>query len=107
MGLLRHGATPRKRWNTRGGVEDVDPICSGLDPELGGLLSDTPRLTSAFHKLSLASAVLETLDQAYSVTEAVVATIHEILTPQLHPFWRRQALIVAYKSISWRYLEPA
>lgn len=90
-----------------GEIEDVDPVLAGLEPELANLLSDTLKLTRAFHNLTQISAVSEFADHSYTVIGSTPDRILETLNPELQSFWRRQALIVAYKSVSWRYLEPA
>ncbi|KAK0628691.1 hypothetical protein B0T17DRAFT_588740 [Bombardia bombarda] len=107
LDLLVRGATPRRRWNAQGKIDEVDAICAGLVPELSSLLSDMPRLSNAFHELGLSSAVSKNSSQAYTVDEAVAARVRESLSPELHSFWRCQALVVAYRSISWKYIEPA
>ena len=106
LDLLFRGATPRKRWNELGEIEEVDAIHAGLVPELGSLLSDIPRLNNTFHELVLSSAVSENSDQVYTVDEAV-ARVHESLSPELHSFWRYHALVIAYRAIPWKYIEPA
>jgi hypothetical protein len=107
VNLLFRGAKPQKRWNVHGQVEEMDAICAGLDSELGRLLSDIPRLSSAFNELDLSSVVSKHSDQTYTVDEAVVGRIRKGLSPELHAFWRCQALILAYRSIPWKYIEPS
>lgn len=82
------------------GVDSDNSNLCGLEPGLVNFLSDTGRLCSAFHKLRQASAILKNSGQAYTVTDAVLARIQESMTSELYAFWRLQALIVAYKSIS-------
>jgi hypothetical protein len=104
--LLSCGATPRKRWNVQGEIEEVDAIHAGLVPELGSLLSDVTRLNNAFHELDISSVVSKDLDHTYRVDDAVVGRIHRSLSPELHYFWRFQALVIVFRSISWKYIEP-
>jgi hypothetical protein len=103
--LLFRGATPRKRWNVQGEIEEVDAIHTGLVPESGSLLSDVTRLSNAFHGLDLLSTVSKNSDQTYTVDEAVVARIRESLSPELHSFWRFQALVIVSRSTPWKYIE--
>jgi hypothetical protein len=103
--LLFRGATPKKRWNTHGEIDETDAKCVGLAPELVGLLSDVPKLNNAFHELALSSAVSKKSDQTYAVNGAAMAGVHVSLAPEFHSFWKYQALIVAYRAIPWKYIE--
>jgi hypothetical protein len=105
--LLVRGATPRRRWDIQGEIEGVDALRAGLDPELGSFLSDTLRLSNAFFELDLLSAVSKNSGQTYTLNEAVAGRIHESLPPEHRSFWRCQALVVAYRAIPWKYIEPA
>ena len=107
VNLLFHGATPRKRWGVHGKIEEIDAVCAGLVPELGRLLSDMPRLSNAFNELDLLSVVSKNADQIYTVDETVVGRVRKGLSPELHSFWGCQALVIAYRSIPWKYIEPA
>ena len=84
----------------------MDATHTGLVPELGGLLSDVTRLSNAFHELDISSAVSKDLDQTYTVDEAIIGRIHQSLSPELHYFWRFQALVIVSRSIPRKYIEP-
>ncbi|KAI5455731.1 hypothetical protein BGZ63DRAFT_368306 [Mariannaea sp. PMI_226] len=107
LDLLFRGATPRRRWNVYGEIEEVDAVPAGLAPELCSLLSDIPRLDNAFHELGLSTAVSKKSDQTYILDEAVASRIRERLSTENLSFFNCQALIVAYRAIPWKYLEAA
>ncbi|KLP03223.1 uncharacterized protein LW94_5978 [Fusarium fujikuroi] len=107
LDLLSRGASPRRRWNTRGEIEEVDAAAAGLDPELYSLLSGSSKLRDAFHELELSSAVSKNMDETYNMDEIAASRIRERLSPETLLFFRSQALIVAYRAIPWKYIEPA
>ncbi|KAL2291377.1 hypothetical protein FJTKL_13972 [Diaporthe vaccinii] len=101
--FLLRGGSPRKRWTPDGGIEEVDAITAGLSPELTGLLSDPPRLSNALRALS--TTVLKTSDQAYILDAEAAKRIHQDLSTEALASWKTQALIVAYRAFSWKYIE--
>lgn len=105
LDLLRRGATPRKRWTAEGGVKKTDAIRAGLAPELCTLLSDNSRLANALHELALSSTVSKDSDSIYTLDEAVGTRVRERLSTDHLSFWKQQALVVAYRAISWKYIE--
>ncbi|KAF4417385.1 hypothetical protein FACUT_12261 [Fusarium acutatum] len=107
LDLLSRGAAPRKRWNSRGEIEEVDAIAAGLDPELYSLLSGSSRLSDAFQELELSSAVSKNMDETYNLDEMVASRIRERMLPENLLFFRSQALIVVYRATPWKYIEPA
>ncbi|KAL2693528.1 hypothetical protein Neosp_000088 [[Neocosmospora] mangrovei] len=107
LDLLSRGAAPRKRWTTRGGVEEVDTAHTGLAPELHSLLLDGKRLGGVFDSLGLSSVVSRDHDQNYTLDETVATRVHDSVPPEDLPFWRSQALIISYRAIPWKYIEPA
>ncbi len=107
LDILFSGATPRKRWNVHGEIEETDAIHAGLAPELGSLLSDIPRLSNAFHELNLLSALSKNSAQTYTLDEAVATRACKSLPPEHFSFWKRQALVVTYRAIPWKYIESA
>ncbi|CVL11857.1 hypothetical protein FPRO06_07906 [Fusarium proliferatum] len=107
LDLLSRGAAPRRRWNTRGEIAAVDAAAAGLNPELYSLLSGSSRLSDAFHELELLSALSKNTDETYNLDEIVVSRIRERLSPESLSFFRSQALIVVYRAIPWKYVEPA
>ncbi|RSL49133.1 hypothetical protein CEP53_009263 [Fusarium sp. AF-6] len=106
MDLLSRGAAPRKRWTTLGGIEEVDAVHTGLAPELRSLLSDDKRLESVFDGLGLSSVVSRDHDQNYTLDETIASHARESVPAEDFPFWRCQALIVSYRAIPWKYIEP-
>ncbi|KAH6973893.1 hypothetical protein BKA56DRAFT_108563 [Ilyonectria sp. MPI-CAGE-AT-0026] len=106
LDLLFRGAAPRKRWTAQGEIEGVDAIHTGLAPELCSLLSDMSRLGNAFHEPDLSSAVFKNDDQTYTLDKVVASRARERLSAEELSFWRRQVLIVAYRAVPWKYIEP-
>ncbi|KAI8671822.1 hypothetical protein NCS57_00658600 [Fusarium keratoplasticum] len=107
LDLLSHGAAARKRWTTLGGIEEVDAVHAGLAPELRNLLSDGKRLESVFDGLCLSSVVSMDNDENYTLDEAVASRVREGVPAEDLPFWRCQALVVSYRAIPWKYIQPA
>jgi hypothetical protein len=105
LNLFVRGSTPRKRWTVEGKVEFVDATRVGLASELMDLLSDAQRLTQAFGELCQSAAVLRYPDETYHLNEDMSARVHRSLASDTLPFWRQQALVVAYRAIPWKYLE--
>lgn len=99
--FLLRGGSPRKRWTRDGGIEEVDATTSGLSPELTGLLSDSPRLSTA-----LSTAVLKKSDQGYILGADAATRVHQGLSTDTLTSWKTQALIVAYRACPWKYIEP-
>lgn len=99
--FLLRGGSPRKRWTRDGGIEEVDATTSGLSPELTGLLSDSPRLSTA-----LSTAVLKKSDQGYILDADAAKRVREGLATETLTSWKTQALIVAYRACPWKYIEP-
>ncbi len=105
LDLLSRGASPRRRWNAHGEIEEKDALHFGLTSALVDLLSSITRLNNAVGELVSLSAISKNSDQTYMVNRAVQTHVFNILPPGLHSFWRLQALVVAYRSIPWKYLE--
>jgi hypothetical protein len=72
---------------------------------LAELISDPQRLADAFSELGLSSAVSRSADGTHTADGALAARIRDSMPPELRLFWRRQALIVAWRAVPWRYLE--
>lgn len=79
----------------------MDATTSGLSPELTGLLSDSPRLSTA-----LSTAVLKKSDQGYILDADAAKRVREGLATETLTSWKTQALIVAYRACPWKYIEP-
>ncbi|KAF2633004.1 hypothetical protein BU25DRAFT_436649 [Macroventuria anomochaeta] len=93
--LLVRGATPRSRWTMQGEMEHIDASTCDLSSDLSSLLSDPSRTENALRTSECS------MDQEFA------CRIHEALSEEQTDFWRRQALIVAYRAIHWKYLEPS
>lgn len=104
--ILTLGASPRKRWTEQGGIRATGAGLVGLATDLESLLSDGFRLNQAVNDLQRLSAVSRCPDQSYLVDIAICTRLLHVLSPELHAFWRQQALVVIYRSIPWKYLEP-
>jgi hypothetical protein len=105
LNLFVRGSTPRKRWTVEGNIEFADASRVGLASELVDLLSDAQRLTRAFDELCRSAAVLRYPDETYHLNEDMSARVHRSLAPDTLPFWRQQALVVAYRAMPWKYIE--
>jgi len=103
--LLHGGASPRRRWNDHGEFEEASAAHVGLHSELVDLLSSIAELDSTLCELMSISAISENSDQTYTLNRAVQDHVSNYLPPELHSFWRLQALIAAYRSIPWKYIE--
>jgi hypothetical protein len=104
LDLLFRGTMPRKRWTSAGEVEELDATRVGLDPELIGLLSDTSRLARAFHELEASKSILSD-SGSYFINEDCVSCIRNNLPQECLAFWKLQALVVAYRAVSWKFIE--
>ncbi|OJD20889.1 hypothetical protein ACJ73_07771 [Blastomyces percursus] len=104
--LCVRGSTPRKRWNNRGDIEVMNALDAGLVPELVQALSHHTDLDNALRELRSFSAVSSKSGSTCSLDPSVSARILRSLPLEFHSFWRKQALIVAFRSIPWKYLEP-
>ncbi|KAF4448910.1 hypothetical protein F53441_7734 [Fusarium austroafricanum] len=103
--LFTRGSTPRKRWTIQGEIELADATRVGLASGLVDLLSDSQRLTQAFGELCQSAAVLKYPDETYHLNEDMSARVLRGLASDALPFWRQQALVVAYRAIPWKYIE--
>ncbi|KAK2812071.1 hypothetical protein FQN50_001782 [Emmonsiellopsis sp. PD_5] len=103
--LCLRGATPRKRWSNHGDIEVMDALDVGLVPELVHALSHPTDLNDALRELQSFSAVSKS-DSTWLLNPTVSTRILCSLPLKFHPFWRQQALIVAFRSIPWKFLEP-
>ncbi|KAK2741014.1 LipA and NB-ARC domain-containing protein [Colletotrichum kahawae] len=100
--MLYRGGTPRKHWTKDGGIGDTSAL---HDITLQPLLSDLSALNKAMNELQRRSAVSVDMGGTYTLRPDVKATVLEELPSANFPFWRRQALIIAYRAVPWKYLE--
>jgi hypothetical protein len=106
LDVLSRGASPRKRWTRQGEIENIGPSRMGLAPDLQFLLSDRTRLEIAADELEKHSAITKNFNETYTVISVIRNHILDQLPRQLHSFWRLQALIIAYRAVPWKHLEP-
>ncbi|KAK8076088.1 hypothetical protein PG994_003360 [Apiospora phragmitis] len=105
LDLVLRGASPRKRWDHRGEIQEVDSGRAGLASRLSVFLSDKARLSRAFHELVSSFAVSQESDETYTLTGELANRVHESLPAEDISFWRYQALVITYRAIPWKYLE--
>lgn len=101
--FLRKGGLPRKRWSTNGNIEEVDAITAGLSPELTHLLSDSLRVGNTLEKLS--RTVLRKVGHVFKLNKEAAGHIRQDISADELDFWERQALVVAYRAVPWKYIE--
>lgn len=102
--LLCRGASPRKRWTEDGDIVETDPAELGLSNDLIRICSpDT--LTKVLSELQSLSAIDWVSNSRFKLTERVRDGILDRLPNSTHSFWCLQALILASRSIPWKYLE--
>ncbi|CAH0034396.1 unnamed protein product [Clonostachys rhizophaga] len=99
------GASPRKRWTAQGAITDMDAVNAGLFPELCNLLSDRGKLTAALGELGI-SGLNNHGNGTYSLEKTISDSIRRSVPPEYLRSWRCQALLVAYRAVSWKYTEP-
>jgi hypothetical protein len=99
LDLLYRGGSPRRRWNIHDGIEKINTLHIGLSSTLVDLLSSIAKLNNAFGELMSLSAISKYSNQTYIINRAVQVYISDNLPPELHSFWKLQALVVAYRSI--------
>lgn len=100
--MLHRGGTPRKRWTEDGRIGDMSAL---HDITLQLLLSDLSALKEAMNGLQRRSAVSVDMGGTYTLRPDIKATVLEELPSADFLFWRRQALIIAYRAVPWKYLE--
>ncbi|KAM0361985.1 hypothetical protein ACHAPK_011592, partial [Fusarium culmorum] len=76
-----------------------------LSQELCTLLSDASRLRSTFDELKLLSVASDNGDKTYTLDQSIPNTTAENLSPEGISFWKRQALVVAYRASPWKYID--
>ncbi|KAI8712832.1 hypothetical protein NCS52_01382600 [Fusarium sp. LHS14.1] len=104
LNFLIRGSTSRERWNSKGDIERVEASDVGLPSDLSRILSYEPRLVSIINRLP--DAYLKTSDQLYEVDEEIADLTRKRHAPDDQTRWKNWALIVTYRSIPWKYLEP-
>lgn len=102
--LLYRGSSRRKRWTEGGEIIETDPAELGLSEHLMRVCAHD-RLTNTLSELQSLSAIVRTSDSKFKLRERERQEIQERLTPSLRSFWCLQALILACRSVPWKYLE--
>jgi hypothetical protein len=106
LDLLFRGGSPRKRWSAAGDIEELNAAHSGLTHELCIFLSDETRLQNSINELGSSSAILDNGDETYTLNKATMNGIPKKLAVDDASFWRCQVLVVTYRAIPWKYIEP-
>lgn len=99
--LLCRGASPRKRWTDDGVISEKGPAELGLSEDLIRICSPNT-LTKTLSNLQ--SAIVWTTTSRFKLRKRERERILKRLSPW-NPFWCLQALIVACRSVPWKYLE--
>ncbi|KAK2022215.1 hypothetical protein LX32DRAFT_657868 [Colletotrichum zoysiae] len=104
LDMLHRGATPRKRWDKKGGIASR---ASDVDPGLASLLADRNRVSCVVQKLwqSGEAARCPTAPESYIISEETRRRIQDNLNGEHQTFWKTQALLVAYYALSWKNIE--
>ncbi|WAO95931.1 Hypothetical protein NCS54_01358000 [Fusarium falciforme] len=102
--LLIRGSSSRNRWNSQGNIDRVDASAVGLPSDLVNVLSSQPSLASAMSRLP--HAYIKISDQLYEVDGEIAHLARQRHAPDDQARWKNWALIVTYRSIPWKYLEP-
>jgi hypothetical protein len=105
LDLLYRGASPRKRWDEFGRIEETDALHLGLFPELARICSYKTTLNHALSQLQSSLAISRISEHTLRVDQSVLAAMTTRIPVEFHPTWRLQAFIIAYRSIPWKYLE--
>jgi hypothetical protein len=100
--LLCRGTSPRKRWTDDGEISYVDPATLGLSDVLIQTCS-TEILTKTLFKID--SAITWKSATTFSLTKEQRDRTLKLVPSSLYPFWSLQALILACRSVPWKYLE--
>jgi hypothetical protein len=88
-----------------GKVEESDASSVGLAPDIKDLLSNLSKLCHAFQALAWSAAVINS-SSGYTLAEGIVDDIYKKLSGEDHKFWKVQAVTIAYRSVTWKYIEP-
>ncbi|KAK7433678.1 hypothetical protein Landi51_13829 [Colletotrichum acutatum] len=105
--MLRSGTAPRCRWSKEG-----DVVCrqSSVHPHLVSFINDQTRLEDAIDKLTEKRYIeCTTTDglKMYRLLPNGSSKALDGLDQESASYWKRQALLVSYHAIPWKYLEPS
>ncbi|KAK1990888.1 hypothetical protein LX36DRAFT_591717 [Colletotrichum falcatum] len=104
LDLFIRGAGARIRWGSDGKPTESRSL---VDAELSSLLADRPKLENAFKMLCSVGTIKEINSDTFSVSPDTCEAILTHLDNDQRQFWKQQALIVAYRALTWKYLEPS
>ena len=102
--LLYRGASPRKRWDEGGEIVGTDAAYLGLSDDLIRICSPE-KLPNTLSKLQSMSVIIWISKSNFKLVETERNVILRRLPSSTYSFWRLQALILASRSIPWKYLE--
>lgn len=88
LDLLSRGASPRKRWDESGGVEQRGASDSGLFAELVRICSCNTTLNHALSQLQSPSAISKVSHDTFKLNRHVMALILRRIPPEFYPIWR-------------------
>ncbi|GKT54677.1 NB-ARC domain-containing protein [Colletotrichum tofieldiae] len=104
LDLFIRGAGARTRWGSDGKPTESRSL---VDAELSSVLADRPKLENAFKMLCSVGTIKKINSDTFSVSTDVSEAILISLDNDQRQFWKQQALIVAYRALTWKYLEPS
>ncbi|KAK2006163.1 hypothetical protein LZ32DRAFT_544532 [Colletotrichum eremochloae] len=104
LDLFISGAGARIRWGSDGKLTESRSL---VDAELSSVLADRPRLENAFKMLCSSGTIKKIEPDTFSVSPDTCEAILTRLDNDQRQFWKQQALIVAYRALTWKYLEPS
>lgn len=104
LNLLSYGSSSRKRWSELGEIMELNALDSGLLRDLTRICLHPARLEDALSILEISSAISRS-NKCCQVYQHIRDTIFSKLPMEHHPLWKLQAFIIAYRSITWKYLE--
>ncbi|GJC80348.1 hypothetical protein ColLi_03186 [Colletotrichum liriopes] len=104
LDLFIRGAGARTRWGSDGKPTESRSL---VDAELSSVLADRLKLENAFKMLCSIGTIKKTNSDTFSVSTDVSEAILISLDNDQRQFWKQQALIVTYRALTWKYLEPS
>ncbi|GKT61116.1 NB-ARC domain-containing protein [Colletotrichum tofieldiae] len=107
LDMLHRGASPRSRWSKKGGIQ-ARP--SNVDPALATLLKDKNRVACALEGLcqsreATTCPAASMVPDSYTISRSLRDRTLANLDGEQQKFWKEQALLVAYYSLSWKNIE--
>ncbi|KAK2037723.1 hypothetical protein LZ31DRAFT_480413 [Colletotrichum somersetense] len=103
LDLFTRGAGARKRWGPDGQPTESK---STVDTELSSVLADRPRLENALETICSTGIIKKINPNTFSISKDVSEAVWISLDNDQRNFWKQQALLVACRALTWKYLEP-